>query len=218
MPSTGVSRNWAAEIAWLVGKAFLSQPLLALKPEDRPHPAQVRDLLALPAFELEDAMAIGSIGTGFSLLNMQSMPSKLPILSRTIDQPTAGAPTASTTSPSSLRFAEEVERLREYRVEREAAFKQKYGDAIPDKMVAVAMPVNAQGQSPFVTADQQRLIDRVTDKYIGRTDFSGLMEELTVLGVNPFQLAEGAEFYIGDGGQITDREGRPLARYVDILT
>lgn len=119
--------------------------------------------------------------------------------------------------PGPRGFADELARLEAYRAERESEMKARYGDTPPD-MVAVAMPVDARGYSPFVTADQQRLIDSVTDQYIGRKDINGVMEKLRALGVHPHQIAASAQYWTAPGGVVVDAAGeRVRGAYVNIL-
>lgn len=87
-------------------------------------------------------------------------------------------------------------------------FKKKYGNTLPSTMVAVAFPETEEGGSPFVTADQQRLIDSITEKYCNKTDLTGLMEELANTNVHPSQIASNANYYIHKDGQIVDKSGK----------
>lgn len=113
-------------------------------------------------------------------------------------------------------LAEQRAKLDQYRAEREAAMKEKYGDEPPD-MIAVAMPVDVHGRTPFVTADQQKLIDEITEQYAAKGTFEGLIEALEVNGVHPEQIAAGAEYFISPGGHFTDKRGRSVNHTVDIL-
>lgn len=84
--------------------------------------------------------------------------------------------------------------------------------------VAVAMPVDALGRTPYVKPDQQKLIDSVTAKYAENTSFAGLMEELSALGLHPYQIAQNAQSFISPGGKITDRDGKAQSAKETLLT
>lgn len=101
-------------------------------------------------------------------------------------------------------FIAQNEELREYLAERDAGYKAKNGDT-PQNAVAVAMPVIPGLGVPFIKADQQRIIDGITEKYAGKKDFSGMMDELFAAEVHPWQLAANAQFFINPGnGRVTD--------------
>lgn len=114
--------------------------------------------------------------------------------------PSAGKP--------DLSLETERRRLDEYLAARDAAAKAEYGDT-PPSMVAVAMPVSASGATPFVSMDQQILIDQITKKYAGRSDYTRMYDELRQNGVHPDQISAGARWFIREG-MVTDREGHPL--------
>jgi hypothetical protein len=121
-------------------------------------------------------------------------------------------------STAPVSFAAEQAKLNQYNSDRDAMVKAAFGDD-PPSMVAVAMPVDKFGRTPFITADQQRLIDSVTDQYIGQDNIAGLMDKLTRLGVNPDQIADNAQYFIGKGGQVTDRFGNVVSgALLDIMT
>ncbi|SMH60551.1 hypothetical protein [Azospirillum agricola] len=71
----------------------------------------------------------------------------------------------------------------------------------------IALPATDQGYVPFVTPDQQALLDRITDRYIGRPqqDFEKMWEELDANGVGPQQLARTAKYFVGPDGDVVSR-------------
>jgi len=107
-------------------------------------------------------------------------------------------------------------KLDQYLAERDAAAKAKYGDAPPDT-IAVAMPMDVHGRTPFVNAGQQKIIDAITEKYAGKGTLDGLEEELKESGVHPDQILAGAEYFVSPGGNFTDKRGRSVNSSVNIL-
>ncbi|MFL7903574.1 hypothetical protein ACW7BJ_04400 [Azospirillum argentinense] len=116
--------------------------------------------------------------------------------------PGAAAPTRPDT--------EETARLRkeraDYQAARDAEVRSRPQDPYP--AIQIALPVNEAGYQPFVTADQQKLIDRITDGYIGKpaAEFLKMWDELHANGVSPEQLVQTATHFINDRGDIVPRD------------
>jgi len=103
-------------------------------------------------------------------------------------------------------FLSQQQKLSQYVEERDNEFRKKYGNTLPKIMYAVAYPESADGASCFVTADQQRIIDKITEKYYDQADCSGLMEELAANNVHPNQIVANAKYFIQSDGQIVDKD------------
>lgn len=94
---------------------------------------------------------------------------------------------------------------------RENEFEQTYGrkygqEGDPPLAYQMAIPVNARGYQPFVSADQQRAIDAITDKYRNQANLAPMWEELTAMGLNSDQLAKSAKYFISMDGRMATRE------------
>lgn len=162
-------------------------------------------------------------------MNISSMFSPSAILSRLqVKAPAATgtpAPTAKTqTGPvdPAARQKDEMADLKKERAaydaqrgaeiaRREQEFEQTYGrkygqDGDPPLAYQIALPVNERGYQPFVSADQQKRIDAITDKYRNRENLAPMWEELTAMGLNPDQLAGSAKYFISMDGRMATRE------------
>jgi len=112
--------------------------------------------------------------------------------------------------PAQSPGTDEIARLRkerdDYQARREAEIRSRPQEPYP--AIQIALPVNEAGYQPFVTAGQQTLIDRITDRYIGKTgvEFLKMWDELEAHGVAPDQLVRTARHFINDRGEIVDRE------------
>ncbi|WP_349591915.1 hypothetical protein [Azospirillum argentinense] len=71
----------------------------------------------------------------------------------------------------------------------------------------MALPVNDRGYMPYVTADQQKLMDRITDSYLGRPEheMEKMWEELRANGLTPEQLVRTATYFINLDGEVVTR-------------
>lgn len=120
--------------------------------------------------------------------------------------PTALPGAASPTRPDT----EETARLRNerdvYQAARDAEVRSRPQEPYP--AIQIALPVNEAGYQPFVTADQQKLIDRITDGYIGKpaAEFLKMWDELHANGVSPEQLVQTATHFINSRGDIVPRD------------
>lgn len=108
------------------------------------------------------------------------------------------------------RDAYDTQRHGEIR-KREREFEQthgrKYGqDGDPPLAFQMAIPVNERGYMPFVSADQQKTIDAITDKYRYQENLAPMWEELTAMGLNPDQLAKSAKYFVSMDGRMVSRE------------
>lgn len=162
-------------------------------------------------------------------MNISSMFSPSAILSRLqVKAPTAGsteAPAARTgTAPvdPAARQRDEMAALKKDRAaydsqrnneirKREQAFEQTYGrkygqEGDPPLAFQMAIPVNERGYQPFVTADQQKIIDGITDKYRHQENLAPMWAELTAMGLNSDQLARSAKYFISMDGRMATRE------------
>ncbi len=89
----------------------------------------------------------------------------------------------------------------------EQTYGRKYGqEGDPPLAFQMAIPVNARGYQPFVTADQQKTIDGITDKYRNQENLAPMWEELTAMGLNSDQLAKSAKYFISMDGRMVTRE------------
>lgn len=117
----------------------------------------------------------------------------------------ANAPEA----PSAERTeSEEIARMQKeleaYKRQRE---KVVQGRTIDPPAFQLALPVNDHGYMPYVTADQQKLMDRITDSYLGRPEheMERMWEELKANGLTPEQLARTAKHFVNFDGEIVSR-------------
>ena len=125
---------------------------------------------------------------------------------------------AQASQPAQSPGADEIARLRkerdDYQAKRDLEIRSRPQEPYP--AIQIALPVNEAGYQPFVTADQQKLIDSITDRYIGKSkvEFLKMWEELEANGVAPDQLARTASHFINERGEIVGREeaGRAAAR------
>jgi len=104
------------------------------------------------------------------------------------------------------RLDDMLARIEAYRSLREAQLAGREPDSNGNKGYMVAIPVNDRGFSPVPTAEQMRLMDEITDKYLDQADVSGMWAELAAKGVHPDQLAESAQFWRGPEGTVVSRE------------
>ena len=78
----------------------------------------------------------------------------------------------------------------------------------------IALPVNDRGYMPYLTADQQKRMDGITDSYLGRPEheMEKMWEELRANGLHPDQLARTAKYFVNLEGEIVNRDvatGKP---------
>lgn len=85
-------------------------------------------------------------------------------------------------------------------------YGRDHGANDPPLGFQMALPVNERGYMPFVSADQQKMIDSITDRYLNREDITPMWEELSALGLNPQQLAKSAKYFTSLDGRIATRE------------
>ena len=103
----------------------------------------------------------------------------------------------------------EIARLRRereaYQSQRDTEVRRRPQE--PYAAIQIALPVNEAGYQPFVTADQQKMIDSITDRYIGKPnrEFEKMWAELRANGLAPEQLVQTARHFINDAGDIVDR-------------
>ncbi|MGQ9367078.1 hypothetical protein [Azospirillum sp. ST 5-10] len=115
---------------------------------------------------------------------------------------------ASPASPAAAREAEDIARMQRdlaaYKRERD---KIVQGRTIDPPATQMALPVNDLGYMPYVTADQQKLMDRITDSYLGRPqwEMEKMWRELEANGVTPDQLVRSAKYFINLDGEIVSR-------------
>lgn len=122
----------------------------------------------------------------------------------------AAAQTQEMAALKKERDAYDAQRHAEIR-KREQEFEQTYGrkhgrDGDLPLAYQIAIPVNARGYQPFVSADQQKQIDAITDKYLSQENLAPMWEELTAMGVNPDQLEKSAKYFIAMDGRMATRE------------
>ncbi|WP_286192249.1 hypothetical protein [Roseomonas genomospecies 6] len=94
--------------------------------------------------------------------------------------------------------------LEAYKRQRE---KVVQGRTIDPPAIQLALPVNDRGYMPYVTADQQKLMDRITDSYLGRPEheMAKMWEELRANGLTPEQLARTATYFVNFDGEVVSR-------------
>lgn len=101
------------------------------------------------------------------------------------------------------RHAEIAKREKEF----EQTHGRKYGqEGDPPLAFQMAIPVNERGYQPFVSADQQKAIDAVTDKYRYQENLAPMWAELTAMGLNPDQLAKSAKYFVSMDGRMVTKE------------
>ncbi|MBP2229256.1 hypothetical protein J2847_002550 [Azospirillum agricola] len=123
-------------------------------------------------------------------------------------QGNAAAPEPATKTDAAQEDAETIARMQKeldaYKRERDEVVRNR--TSVPPAF-QIALPATAEGYTPFVTPDQQALLDRITDSYIGRPqrDFEKMWEELDANGVGPEQLARTAKYFVGPDGGVVSR-------------
>lgn len=111
--------------------------------------------------------------------------------------------------PPEQSEAAEIDRLRKeldsYKRERD---KVVQGRKMDPPAYQIALPVNDRGYMPYVTADQQKRMDGITDSYLGRPahEMEAMWEELRANGLHPDQLARTANYFINLEGEIVNRD------------
>ncbi|GAA4257358.1 hypothetical protein [Azospirillum formosense] len=119
----------------------------------------------------------------------------------------AAAPAAAPAS------AEQAEHQEIARMQTELdAYKRQRDKVVRNRTVdppafQVALPVNDRGYMPYVTADQQKLMDRITDSYLGRPEHEmvRMWEELRANGLAPDQLVRTAKYFVNLDGEVISR-------------
>lgn len=115
----------------------------------------------------------------------------------------------ATATPAEQGEADEIARMRTeldaYKRDRD---KVEQGRRMDPPAYQIALPVNDRGYMPYVTADQQTLMDRVTDSYLGRPEheMEKMWEELKANGVHPEQRARTAKYFVNLEGEIVNRD------------
>jgi hypothetical protein len=89
-------------------------------------------------------------------------------------------------------------------------------DGVARGLADIPLPVRADGSRPVITPDQQRLIDKIADKYAPSNDISGMIRELWANGVHPAQIAERAEVWVLPNGQTVSSSGQSVRQAVKI--
>lgn len=162
-------------------------------------------------------------------MNISSMFSSSAILSRlqvkSPASPSVQTPTAKTGTTPTDPAAQQKEEMAALKKERDAydaarnseirrreqefemTHGRKYGqEGDPPLAYQMALPANERGYLPFVPADQQKVIDGITDKYRNQANLAPMWEELTAMGLNPDQLAKSAKYFISMDGRMVTRE------------
>ncbi|SNR94480.1 MULTISPECIES: hypothetical protein [unclassified Azospirillum] len=163
-------------------------------------------------------------------MNINSLFSPSAILSRLQVKPTAGssgtpaATTKTAAAPPDLasQQREEMAALKQERAaydaqrnseiqKRQQEFEQTHGRPYgqrgdPPLAFQMAMPANERGYMPFVSADQQKTIDNITDKYLQQENPAAMWVELTTLGLNSDQLVKSAKYFTTLDGHMATRE------------
>ena len=120
----------------------------------------------------------------------------------------AAAPTSAEQTGAEKAEAEEIARMQkeldEYKREREKVVRSRTMDP---PAFQLALPVNDRGYMPYVTADQQKLMDRITDSYLGRPEheMEKMWEELRANGLTPDQLVRTAKYFVNFDGEVVSR-------------
>lgn len=113
-----------------------------------------------------------------------------------------------TAAPAGQAEAEEIARMQKeldaYKRERDKVVQSRTMDP---PATQIALPVNDRGYMPYVTADQQKRIDRITDSYLGRPEheMEKMWEELRANGLHPDQLVRTAKYFVDLEGEIVNR-------------
>ncbi|WP_247889961.1 hypothetical protein [Azospirillum brasilense] len=119
----------------------------------------------------------------------------------------AAAPTAAPASADPAE-REEIARMQTeldaYKRQRDTVVRNRTMDPPAFQM---ALPVNDRGYMPYVTADQQKLMDRITDTYLGRPEheMARMWEELRANGLTPEQLVRTAKYFVNLDGEVVSR-------------
>ncbi|WP_247895914.1 hypothetical protein [Azospirillum brasilense] len=118
--------------------------------------------------------------------------------------PTPMAAPASAERAESGAIARMQEELAAYKRERDKVVRNRTSDPPAFQM---ALPVNDRGYMPYVTADQQKLMDRITDSYLGRPqhEMERMWDELRANGLTPEQLARTAAYFVNLDGEVVSR-------------
>ncbi|MQP67657.1 hypothetical protein GE253_20215 [Niveispirillum sp. SYP-B3756] len=145
---------------------------------------------------------------------------KSPVSNSSTPAPTTGKGTA-TTDPANQqreemaslkkdRAAYDAQRNNEIR-KRQQEFEQTHGrpygkEGDPPLAFQMALPANERGYMPFVSADQQKTIDTISDKYRQQANPAAMWAELTAMGLHPDQLAKSAKYFTTLDGNMATRE------------
>lgn len=141
----------------------------------------------------------GASGTG-QPAETTSFPDLLPDVAK--------APDATAAAPAQGE-AEEIARMRtELEAYKRDRDKVVQGRKMDPPAYQIALPVNDRGYMPYVTADQQKRMDRITDSYLGRPEheMERMWEELRANGLHPDQLARTAKYFVNLEGEIVNRD------------
>ncbi len=113
----------------------------------------------------------------------------------------APAPDEQTGSEEIVRMQKELDA---YKRQRDKVVQNR---TIDPPAFQLALPVNDRGYMPYVTADQQKLMDRITDSYLGRPahEMERMWEELRANGLTPEQLARTAKYFVNFDGEVVSR-------------
>ncbi|MFC5359108.1 hypothetical protein [Azospirillum himalayense] len=120
------------------------------------------------------------------------------------DSPTPLAAPASAAQTGNDEIARMRKEMDAYKRERDKIVQNR---TIDPPAFQIALPVNDRGYMPYVTADQQKLMDRITDSYLGRPEheMEKMWEELRANGLTPDQLARTAAYFVNLDGEIVSR-------------
>ncbi|OPH13850.1 hypothetical protein FE88_07095 [Azospirillum brasilense] len=123
------------------------------------------------------------------------------LLSANASESSALPAAASTESEEIARMQKELEA---YKRERDKVVQNR---TIDPPAFQMALPVNDRGYMPYVTADQQKLMDRITDSYLGRPEheMGRMWEELRANGLTPEQLVRTATYFVNLDGEVVSR-------------
>ncbi|CAO3460027.1 hypothetical protein [Azospirillum argentinense] len=136
-------------------------------------------------------------------------PTSSPDFSDLLSTAASGSPAATTAPAASEQTeSEEIARMQReldaYKRQRDKVVQSRTSDPPAFQM---ALPVNDRGYMPYVTADQQKLMDRITDSYLGRPEheMEKMWEELRANGLTPEQLVRTATYFINLDGEVVTR-------------
>ena len=109
--------------------------------------------------------------------------------------------------------AEQAESEEIARMQKELdAYKRQRDKVVQNRTIdppafQIALPVNDRGYMPYVTADQQKLMDHITDSYLGRPEheIQRMWDDLRANGVSPEQLVRTAKYFINLDGEVVSR-------------